>query len=118
MTPPPAPDHTTRTERATANILAGRASEAARIAGRRRFSECDRLNRRVERSALGRLLDERKCLDCPVVFDQLPSDTTSICQACYLGLARFEIRRGMLAVAGLGIALWSALLGRSQQRST
>src|SRR6187399_1565840 len=37
------------------------------------------LNRRIERSPLGRPLDERKCLDRPVVFDQLPSDTTSIC---------------------------------------
>lgn len=37
------------------------------------------LNRRIERSALGRRLDERKGLDRPVIFDQLPSDTTSIC---------------------------------------
>ena len=36
------------------------------------------LNRRIERSALRRALDERKRLDRPVIFDQLPSETTSI----------------------------------------
>ena len=36
------------------------------------------LNRRVERSAMGRRLDQRKCLGGAVVFDLLPSDTASV----------------------------------------
>src|SRR6187399_3698185 len=42
------------------------------------------LNRRIERSALGRRLDERKCLGRPAVFDQLPGNTAGIRQPYYL----------------------------------